>query len=273
VNYGLLTLPFSNEECNPGEILIEVAPLNSSAIADVVGGGRNDVGTSLGTPTAESLVNAKQYLDTLDNGLDSFVLLANDGAPNCNDSLNAASCRCSIANGCQDGKWCLDDANTNQAAAELNAAGYPVYVLGIGDSMQWGDVMDAIASAGGTGSYIPADSNEFVDVLMSIVGGIMSCDFDVDWESLSDNTAQDPDMVNLYCKQSSSEANSNDLTSGNVIPKNDGCATGAGGWTWSDDTNTTIHMCDTMCETVKSGGCPVISASFGCESIDIIPIK
>jgi hypothetical protein len=277
INYGLLTFPFTDDDCSPGDMLIDVAPLNAAAIADVVGGGSNDIGTSLGTPTAESLLIARQYLDSLDNGLDSYVLLANDGAPNCNDSLDASTCRCSVTSGggggCQENWWCLDDANTTQAAAELNAAGYPVYVLGIGDSMEWADVMDAIALAGGTGSYIPADSADFEEVLLGIVGGIMSCDFDVDWDSLSDSTAQDPDKVNLYCKQDSSEANNNDLTSGNVIPKNDGCAAGNGGWTWADNTDTTIHMCDDMCETVKSGGCPVISAAFGCESVDIVPIK
>ncbi len=276
INYGLLAFPYSDPEetCATGEVVIDVAPENAAAVAGVVGGGAMDMLTALGTPTAESLRVAKQYLDGLNNGFESYVLLATDGAPNCNEGLDRTSCRCSVTGlgGCQENWWCLDDAASVQAATELNQAGYPVYVLGIGDSMQWEDVMNAIAQGGGTGQYIPADSSEFADVLMSIVGGIMSCDFDVDWDSLSNGTAKDPSKVNLYCKQDANDPNNDDLTSGNVIPRNDGCANGDAGWTWSDSTSTTIHMCPDMCNKIKSNGCPVISASFGCASIIVIPI-
>ena len=270
VNFGLLTFPFTNEECSPGDILLDVAPNNAAAIGAVVGGGADDVRTAYGTPTAESLRVAKTYLDSIDDGHDKFVLLATDGAPNCNSNLDATTCRCSVGGSCMENWWCLDDADTTAAAAELSNAGYPVYVLGIGDSMQWEDVMNSIAAAGGTGEYIPADSSQFTDVLMDIVGGILSCDFDVDWSTLSDDVNRDPDKVNLYCKQTAEEPTNNDLATGNVIPQNSGCANGANGWSWTDDTATTIHMCDETCEAIKNNACPIISATFGCASIPVL---
>lgn len=272
VNFGLMTFPFTDDDCNPGNLLLDINPLNAAAIARVVGGGPDDVGCALGTPTAESLAIAKQYLDAIPDGLEKYVLLANDGAPNCNDSLDPATCRCSVngVGGCmgQPAWWCLDDANTVAAAADLKAAGYPVYVLGIGDGMEWADVLNDIAAAGGTGEYIPADSNQFVEVLLSIVGGIMSCEFDVDWDSLEDDADRNPDKVNFFCKQTVDDPSNSDPVSGNVIPMNPGCPTGAG-WSWTDDTQTAFKMCADMCDKLKNGGCPVVSATFGCTTIGI----
>lgn len=264
VNFGLFTFPFENEDCSPGNVLIPIGEKNAAAIADVVGGGRNDIRTSLGTPTAESLTIAKDYLDTVDDGLDKYVILANDGAPNCNADLDPSTCECSVANMggyCQD--WiCLDDQATYVASARLKEAGYPVFVLGIGESMQWGEVMDNIASAGGTGSYIPADSDQFVDVLMQIVGGIITCEFDVDWSSIGSKTDDDPDKVNFYCKGSEDEP----ADDTNIIFRDDGCASNGLSWTWTDDTHSRIQMCEGMCDKIKRGECPIITATFGCAS-------
>ena len=267
VNFGLMTFPFSDEQCGPGDVLLEVQKENAAAIAAVVGGGPQDVGTALGTPTAITLDRAREYLDSLDDGLDKFVLLATDGAPNCNESLDQLTCECSITGMCQQAWWCLDDEASAAGAGSLYSAGYPVYVLGIGDGMGWGSVMDAIASSGGTGQFIPADSQEFTDVIMDIVGGVMSCDFDVDWTALSDNTAMAPDMVNLYCKQSADDPIDNNPDTGNVLPRNNGCANGEAGWTWADDDATVIHMCPDACDRLKAKECVMISATFGCETI------
>jgi hypothetical protein len=263
------------EQCTSGRVLLDIAPENAAAIADVVGGGPNDVLTALGTPTAVTLETAKPYLDGVTDGLDKYVLLATDGAPNCDPTAAFEGCRCTgmVTPGapCSTDWWCLNDQNTIAAAEALYLAGYRVYVLGIGDSMEWGDVMDAIAFAGGTGQYIPADSQEFEDKLTEIVGGIMTCEFDVDWESLPPLTNKDPDKVNFFCKQNQDEPNIKDPAKGtvNVIPGNPDCANGKTGWTWTDDTNTAIKMCEDECTKLKSGGCPVITAEFGCSTVGI----
>jgi hypothetical protein len=273
VNFGLMTFPFTDIDCSPGDINLGIAPQNAAAIADLVGGGDNDVGCVLGTPTAKTLQIAKMYLDTLDDGLEKYVLLANDGAPNCNETLDSQQCRCSVnAMGgiCSENWWCLDDAATEAAASDLHAGGYPVYVLGVGESMEWGDVMNGIAAAGGTGEYYPAGSDQFVDALMGIIGGIMSCEFEVDWDALSETADKSPNKVNFFCKQTVDEPSNMELNGGNVVPVNPDCANGPGGWTWTDDTHSTIRMCEDMCSVIKSGGCPYITASFGCASIPIL---
>ena len=272
MNFGLETFPFTDQQCGGGDILIEVGPENAGEIAAVVGGGPDDVGTAIGTPTAEALVTAKTYLDSLDDGLNKYVLLANDGAPNCNDSLDNTTCRCSVRQGggnCGQAWWCLDDEATAAAASDLNAAGYPVYVMGMGGSMEWEDVMNAIAEAGGTGSYIPADEADFAAVLTELVGGLVSCEFDVDWASLADNADPDPSKVNFYCKQDASEPNDDDPTVGNILPFDDDCTNGVG-WTWTGADHEAVRMCGDTCDRIKAGECPVLTATFGCASVVIL---
>ncbi len=279
VNFGLMTFPFTDEQCAPGDVLIDVGPLNAAAIADVVGGGPNDVGCALGTPTAGTLVTAKEYLDGLDDGLEKYVLLANDGAPNCNDDVEVEGCRCTPPNmmgqNCTSAWMCLDDVATVDAATALSSSGYAVFVLGMGDSMEWGDVMDAIAEAGGTNEYLPVDDASLLEeTLLTLIGGLMSCEFEVDWESLSGDAVQDPNMVNFFCKQSVDDASDLDPVTGNVIPVNPGCAPGtdgaARGWDWTDDTHTSVRMCEDMCESLKNNDCPVITATFGCATVVIV---
>ncbi len=65
------------------------------------------------------------------------LLLATDGAPNCNGALDGARCECTALGGtgqqqCEDDpSLCLDDARTVQALRELAAGGIPTYVVGI----------------------------------------------------------------------------------------------------------------------------------------------
>ncbi len=273
VKFGLQVFPYpsgGNSSCDVGDVLIDIGPGHAVDIAAVVGGGPEDVQTQPGTPTAAALRVAKDYLDTVQDGLDKYVLLATDGAPNCNDQLDTATCVCSLTmggGGCTS-PWCLDNEATAAAAAELYASGYLVFVLGIGDGMQWSDVLNQIARAGGTDEYIPAEVTDFSETLSDIVGGVITCDFDVDWSSLADNADPNPSKVNFYCKQSPAEPNDNDPQTGNILLFNDACADGNGGWTWKDDD--TVEMCPDTCDLVKKGGCPVLSATFGCETVEII---
>jgi hypothetical protein len=268
INFGLETFPF-NGDWSVGDINIEIGPQNGAAIAAVVGGGPNDLMTDLGTPTAESLRVARTYLDSVDDGLDKYVLLATDGAPNANTELDPTTCVCSRPPCSTDPRLCLDDVDTVAAASELYNAGYLVFVLGVGESADWADVMNNIAHAGGSETYFPVDNTaDFAQVLLDIVGGVITCDFDVDWTTLADDVDPDPNKVNFYCKQSPGEAENNDPVTGNILLNNYGCTDGNVGWTWKDDN--TVEMCPDTCATVKTGGCPVLTATFGCETVEII---
>jgi hypothetical protein len=213
-----------------------------------------------GTPIAATLNSALVYLAGVTDENERYVLLATDGAPNCNSSLDGSSCTCTSDNCSVNELNCLDDTATYAAATALDAAGYPVYVLGIGGSSDWTSVMNEISTSGGGETYMVADTAGFLSALQDITGGVVSCEFDVDWDSLDVGTSTDPTLVNFYCLED--ETDSPSLT--NVIPFNEGCASGEG-WDWVDED--TVTFCATTCQELKDGACGVVKATFGCETV------
>jgi len=268
IRFGLMVFP--TLECHSITHQCD-GPFEPSEIPRVKIGGSEDwikmnvgpggVGCCGGTPTAETLITSLDYLDAVNDGYEKYVLLATDGAPNCNDALSAP-CECTTGDCTDNGEMCLDDQATIDAADAMYQAGYPVYVLSIGSMSQWTDVMDDIASAGGTGTFYNAQSDEFVEKLNEITGQVISCDYNVDWETLPEDASTDPSLVNLYCKENETEEADDD----NIIKFDKGCANG-GGWDWSDDD--TITFCPDACEDLKSGACEIIMATFGCKSVPI----
>jgi hypothetical protein len=104
---------------------------------------------------------------------------------------------------------------------------------------------------------------------MSIIGGLITCQYGVDWDSLDDDVVRDPSKFNLYCKQDEDEPIDDDPQDGNLIPYDEGCLDGRG-WSWADDSYEVIQLCERMCEEMKDGGCPVITATFGCKSRSVV---
>ena len=112
-----------------------------------------------GTPTGAAMDLALQYVRGLPPGSARPVLiLATDGAPNCNDSFEGRTCSvCTspIPETCNDPEsgWvnCLDDVATLTSVRELfEGEGVPVYVIGIGDSRAaFREVLQQMAVAGG----------------------------------------------------------------------------------------------------------------------------
>lgn len=107
-----------------------------------------------GTPTAAALDAAASVLLGLRAASTArAVVLATDGAPNCNAALSPKSCIC-VTGGTScglSGLTCLDDVRTVKTIASHAAQGIPTYVIGIeamGDS-QFSGVLDAMADAGG----------------------------------------------------------------------------------------------------------------------------
>ena len=114
--------------------------------------------------------------------------------------------------------------------------------------------MDEIANQGGTTAYYEAaDPSAFVNTLQTIVGDVVSCEFDIDWDSLPDEASQDPNMVNFY-------------GDGGLIPYDENCEDGSG-WHWID--SDTVEFCEDACADLKSGTWGTVTATFGCESIPI----
>lgn len=109
-----------------------------------------------GTPTEEALRLAATYLSDR-RAVARTMILATDGAPNCNGQLDANNCICTTRqNDCSqvpEGQYsCLDDTRAISTVADIfQNRKIPVYVIGIGglERPEFGDVLDAMAVAGG----------------------------------------------------------------------------------------------------------------------------
>lgn len=145
-----------------------------------------------GTPTAASLLAARAHLLAQGLTTSASVLLITDGLPNCNTSLDANSCTPTTAgcgptpaaSSCALGsKDCLDNNATVAAAAQLFASNIKVFVVGFDSNLVAGNnraVLDAIASAGGTGSSYPASSQaQLTSALNTIAASTATCCKDV----------------------------------------------------------------------------------------------
>jgi hypothetical protein len=108
-----------------------------------------------GTPTADAVDRAAQEISS-SRAVSRAIVLATDGAPNCNGALDQDTCTCtSVApTACSDSPngatSCLDDARTVKVIAETFAdRKIPVYVIGIGVTASFANTLDAMAVAGG----------------------------------------------------------------------------------------------------------------------------
>ena len=216
-----------------------------------------------GTPTAETLAVVDNYFKGLNDSGKRYVLLATDGAPNCNPELTSPPCTC-VTDNCGDQPLnCLDDVKTNEAAAALydGGKGYPVYVLGMGGANSWADQLDAIAKAGGTETYTAVDdTSKITEALEKITSEVVTCEFEVDWENLAEDVNQKrKDLVNFYCKVKANDA----LSDKNIVGFDDGCGSNKG-WTWQDES--TVKFCEESCNKLKKQECTRVAATFGCKS-------
>lgn len=181
VEMGLFVYPADNADdvCAPGQLVRAIHLENHGSIKTAL----YLTEPTGATPTAVSLSQAKNVLDFLDeDGGQRAIILATDGGPNCNRSLDGDTCRCvGTREQCQQYPAnCLDDTNAVGAAAALQAAGYPVYVLGISGTEDFADVLTAMAQAGGTNDYYPVSSSaNLASSIEAIATDVGSCRFDL----------------------------------------------------------------------------------------------
>ncbi len=128
IDFGLMIFPYPNQ-CNPGEVVVEMAPNNGSAIQAALGDPPPEGGNW--TPMAESLEAAANYDPLQVSHRPSFVLLITDGW-----------------------QWCdpYDPATRFDpvgAVEDLAALGIPVYVVGFTYSVD-ALALNRMAVAGGT---------------------------------------------------------------------------------------------------------------------------
>jgi hypothetical protein len=173
------------------------------------------------TPTAQAIEAATAYLQTVDDTNGKYILLATDGEPNCAPGASSGT---------------TNVPGTVDAIAAAAAAGFRVYVIGIGPSV---GNLDNFASAGGTGNCYPATSPDaLTQAFASISKLVATCTF------TSDAPPPDLDNIAVYLNKA-------------LVPQDAG-----NGWSFGANTQT-IVLGGTACDEAMSGNAQV-QILFGC---------
>jgi hypothetical protein len=188
-----------------------------------------------GTPTALALTYSGQFLNNT-RGIARTMVIATDGAPNCNGKLNGNTCTCTQTpqSSCQaDPTGCLDDVATVSAINDifLNKK-IPVYVIGIG-GQSFASTLDAMAVAGGrpkpgSPKYLPGDSSaEMQAAFTTVRDSVAKCTY------LTPSAPTDPDAITVD-------------VAGKTITRD---PTHTDGWDWSDQEFGVIELFGNACNT------------------------
>ncbi len=230
VDWGLKFFP-SSSTSNCGVTTGADVPVGPNSNADVQTQIANAT-KSLGTPTTAAINAATAYLQTLTDSNKKVILVATDGEPNCGGTPASINT--------------VDVTGASAAAAAALTAGFPVYVVGIGPSL---DNLTQLASAGGTTDYYPANSpQQLADALSSISKMVGSCSFTVD----TTNTAQDPNNIAVYVnKQQVAQDSGN-------------------GWTFGSNPQE-IVLTGSYCDDITAGKDTNVQIIIGCAGAPPFP--
>jgi hypothetical protein len=280
LNLGLLMYPYSSlldiplESCGNNCCLLQAG---ESAINVPIGDGVDAVGRILplladtppggGTPTAEALRRAREYLASADLEGDSYVLLATDGGPNCNYDLECEEDRCTAnlddqcpqGNCCDgNGEYCVDDEDVTGEIEELEQAGIRTFVVGIPGTERYAEYLSAFAEAGGVPnpdsppSYYAVSADGGVEGLVSVFRDVTeqlveSCEVELE------RVALDPELVNVAvdCEP--------------LRPMEDD---GSGWELDTDRTPNVIEISGPICEQIQTSGAKRVDVVFGCKTIE-----
>lgn len=269
-NFGAMVYPAKNGgECTAGAEVMSLRPGDPPSATEgpttdfllraTAGSARG------GTPTSATLEKALPLVKTFTGK--SFVILATDGAPNCNPnaSCNFDTCTANMENidGCPvagpvnccappEGyrENCLDSPATTAAVAAIKNAGVPVYVIGLPGSAAYANVLDSAATAGGTAqsgspkyyAVNTADRADLLGTLKKVAAKIVAtCTFELKEEPA------DPRFVNVYVDNT-------------VLPFDP-----ANGWTIDGKTVTLVG--DT-CTKVQNGDILEVRIIAGCARVE-----
>ena len=208
-----------------------------------------------GTPTSEAVRLAAQYLAG-SRTVARTMILATDGAPNCNEGLDANSCVCTAADGVCAGVAggefnCLDDTRTVATIQDVfQNQKIPVYVIGIGSTKDpaFLQALNDMALAGGRPratapfDYSVGTSAELKTALQSIGDSIAKCTY------LTPSAPTDPNAITV-------EIN------GKLISRD---TTHMNGWDWVDQAFGTLAFFGAACEAA-SAGTPAITGVVSCQ--------
>jgi hypothetical protein len=277
VEYGAAIFPGQGGTCDAGR---EVFPFSPGDAPPATPSNRNGPTLSYllerlaviepdgGTPVAPTLSALRPALEG--SSVRTYVVLATDGAPNCNSDARCDSTSCipdiegasfnDVACGtefsCCDPRAigvgaesnCVDGDATLAEVAALSAAGIPTYVIGMPGASAYEALLDDLALAGGTARdttpryFAVADAAELSHALFEIGTGVaISCDL-----TLAE-VPRDASLVNVYYD-------------GEVVPYGE-----QDGWVWDGDAALVFR--GGACDELRSGSVLRVSISYGCTTI------
>ncbi|MBX3202658.1 MAG: VWA domain-containing protein [Labilithrix sp.] len=210
-----------------------------------------------GTPTSEAVRLATQFL-TDRRSVARTMVLATDGAPNCNGDLDRRTCVCTSTQSCREASEgaysCLDDARTLASIRDTaENRKIPVYVIGIGSTErpEFLDVLDQMAIAGGRPRataprhYNVQSENDLTEALTTIRDAVAKCTY------LTPSAPNDPDNITVEID-------------GVLIPRDQ---TKTNGWDWVDRSYGELAFFGEACAKAQgSGGLPAaVSGVVTCD--------
>ncbi len=221
--------------CVQDPIGLAIAPAlgNANAILDTFGA-TAPVG---GTPTAVAIDLATAQIAS-GRGLARAMVVATDGAPNCNTALDRRTCECtsidpsSCFNSPTGASNCLDDVRSVAAIQRAVALGIPVYVVGIGVTASFAGTLDAMAIAGSrpraaTPRYYPAETPaELTQAFTVVRDSVARCSY------ITPSSPTDPDAITV--------------TVGGAAVARD--ATRVDGWDWIDQSYGYLQLFGPTCD-------------------------
>jgi len=203
------------------------------------------------TPTANAIDAAAKVLVGIRTATTArAMVLATDGGPDCNDSLDPDTCEC-VSGTCSSSTRCLDDARTIERIAYYQADGIPTYVIGIqdDDDTSLTAVLDSMADAGGHAQsggaqkyYAARSETELNAALVAIRDQVGSCTY------LMESVPGEGASVTVRLD-------------GATIPQD---GTGKG-WAWGAESNGEIVLVGTTCTATAGEQSPVLVAEVACS--------
>lgn len=197
------------------------------------------------TPTAATINNAVAYMKTLTDLNPKYLLLATDGEPNClNDNFNNKDVQGAIT-----------------AVTNSKNAGYPVFVVGIGNVAVATTTLNSMAQAGGmaqsgtTAYYAVTDTASLEAALNQIVGQVASCTISLK------NVPSGNWTIAIWAKDSS----------GNTVQIPNSTTDG---WGYTNNTKSSITLVGSACDNLKDDKYSDLQFVYTCQGQDIIsPIQ
>lgn len=208
---------------------VAVGPGNADTIQTQI----NAIANGGYTPTRAAIDAAVAYLKTVSDGNNKVILLATDGEPNCPAGQGSSSTT-------------SDLTATTTAVTNAAAAGFKVYVIGVGT--ETGN-LTSLAQAGGTDKFYSAlTPDDLSTALSSIVGTVAAgCTYTLP------STPVTPNAVGVYVDKT-------------LIPQSD-----SDGWSYAPGTTTTIDIHGSICDDLTAGKKTLVEIFLPCQESEPIP--